>query len=309
MKSIIKKNLLYSVIVILLLTLTITTCNSGGAGGGVSTPSPSPSSSPKPSPSSSPNPSNPPASYNGVTWTNADLGSGDQKTAKSNGYDFEFWNEGKAGTASMTLGSGGAFTCSYNNIKNVLFRAGRKFNETQTHSKIGTISIEFTADKFEQPGASGTRNAYLSVYGWMTNGVAGSSTDLVEYYIVENFGEYDPGTNGSAVLMGDKVIDGATYKFYRIPMSGRPSIRKQSDNFTQYMSVRQTKRMSGTIDVSAHFNAWAAITTNGGMPLASTGKMYEVAFKVESYGGDDGKAQGSAEISKNILSINGTPIK
>jgi hypothetical protein len=34
------------------------------------------------------------------------------------------------------------------------------------------------------------------------------------------------------------------------------------------------------------------------------GKMFEVALKIESYQG-----AGSAEITENILSINGTPIK
>jgi len=35
----------------------------------------------------------------------------------------------------------------------------------------------------------------------------------------------------------------------------------------------------------------------------STGKMYEAALKVEGY-----QSRGSAEISKNILKIKGTPI-
>jgi hypothetical protein len=243
-------------------------------------------------------------SYNGVTWTNADLGASSwQKTAKNDGYDVEMWNEDRKGTASMTLGVGGAFKCAWNNIRNVLFRAGRKFGETQTHTQIGTISIEYKADKFDLPGAGGTKNAYLSVYGWITNGAGSSTTNLVEYYIIENYGEFNPGTgNSNAVSKGSATIDGAVYNFYEIPMTNRPSI-KGNTNFTQYLSIRQTKRMEGTISVSEHFKAW----NTAGMTKVN-GQMYEVAFKAEAYGNND-NAQGSAEISKNILKINGVPIQ
>jgi endo-1,4-beta-xylanase len=242
------------------------------------------------------------ASYNGVTWTNADLGvSSFQKTANNDGYDVEMWNENRQGTASMTLGSGGAYKCSWSGINNVLFRAGRKYNETQTHSQIGTISIEYKADKFELPGASGTKNAYLSCYGWISNGAGSDTTNLVEYYIIDNYGEYNPGTDGGTPK-NSATIDGATYNFYEKSRTG-PSI-KGNTTFTQYFSIRQTKRTEGTISVSQHFNAW---NTNGMTKV--NGKMYEVAFKVESYGGASGKAEGNAEISKNILKINGTPIQ
>jgi len=202
----------------------------------------------------------------------------------------------------MTLGVGGAFKCTWNNIRNVLFRAGRKFNETQTHTQIGTISIEYKADKFDLPGAGGTKNAYLSCYGWISNGAGSSNTtNLVEYYIIDNYGEYNPGPDGGT-LKGSATIDGATYNFYEKTRTG-PSI-KGNTTFTQYFSIRASKRTEGTISVSQHFNAW---DTNEMTKV--NGKMYEVAFKVESYGGTAGKAEGSAEISKNILSINGVPIQ
>jgi len=225
----------------------------------------------------------------------------------SNGYDVELWNQDNIGTVSMTLGNGGGgtFKCSWSGIYNVLFRAGKKYNETLTHSQIGTISIEYNADKFEM--TNGSNNAYLSVYGWVSGGTASGATtsdNLVEYYIVDNYGGYNPGTGGT--VMGTKTIDGANYTFYVKTING-PSIKNGINTFTQYLSVRDagSKRMGGTINVSQHFEEWAA----AGMSKITTGKFYEVALKVESWGGESKNSYGNAEITKNILKINGTPIQ
>jgi hypothetical protein len=243
---------------------------------------------------------------NGETLTRSNS---EQVTKKVNGYDYELWNQNKSGTASMTIAAGGSsanggiFKCNWAGINNVLFRAGRKYNETQTHSEIGTIKIEYNADKFEM--TNGSNNAYLSVYGWVSGGASGTTSDnLVEYYIVDNYGGYNPGTGGTN--KGTVTLDGAVYTLYEKTING-PSIKNGINTFTQYLSVRAqgSKRLSGTINVSQHFAAWEA----AGMTKIKTGKFYEVALKVESYGGTSLNAYGNAEITKNILSINDVPIK
>ena len=240
--------------------------------------------------------------FNGQTWTNADLGASSfQKIGKNGAYDIEMWNRDRQGTASMTFGTGGAFKCSWDGIYNVLFRMGRKYDgaNRKVHSDIGAFSIEYDAT-INLPGGGGKKNAYISVYGWITGGTPDA---LVEYYIVDYFGEYNPKNSTGAVLKGTLNIDSGTYELYEVPNNG-PTI-EGNKAFKQYFSIRTATRTSGTISVSEHFKAWAA----NGMTSINSGKLTEVSLKVESYGGTSGNAIGSAEFTKNILKINGTPIQ
>nr|AEI54132.1 xylanase [Paenibacillus campinasensis] len=190
------------------------------------------------------------------------------------GYDYEFWKD-SGGSGSMTLNSGGTFSAQWSNINNILFRKGKKFNETQTHQQIGNMSITYGAN-FQPNG-----NAYLTVYGWTVD-------PLVEFYIVDSWGTYRP----TGTHKGTINVDGGTYDIYETTRVNQPSI-KGTATFKQYWSVRTSKRTSGTISVSEHFRAWES----RGMPM---GKMYEVAMTVEGY-----QSSGSANVYSNTLTIGG----
>lgn len=84
------------------------------------------------------------------------------QTGSHDGYDYELWKD--HGNTSMTLNSGGAFSAQWNNIGNALFRKGKKFDSTKTHSQLGNISIHYNATF--NPGG----NSYLCV--WMDEGPA-----------------------------------------------------------------------------------------------------------------------------------------
>ncbi|MGP4040182.1 glycoside hydrolase family 11 protein [Gracilibacillus sp. D59] len=198
------------------------------------------------------------------------------ETGTHDGYDYEFWKD-SGGSGSMTLNSGGTFSAEWNNINNILFRKGKKFDQTQTHQQIGNISINYGANY--QPNG----NSYLTVYGWTVD-------PLVEYYIVDSWGSWRP-PGGTA--KGTITVDGGTYDIYETTRTNQPSIIGTA-TFQQYWSVRRSKRTSGTISVSEHFKAWE----NLGMEM---GKMHEVALTVEGY-----QSSGSADVYSNTLTIGGS---
>lgn len=108
--------------------------------------------------------------------------------------------------------------------------------------------------------------ASLSVYGWTTN-------PLVEYYIME----YADGTGGAGTEKGSVTSDGVTYTIWENTRYDEPSIEGTS-TFNQYISVANSPRVSGTVTVENHFQAWA----DHGMDL---GTLNFQVIAVESWDG------------------------
>jgi endo-1,4-beta-xylanase len=211
------------------------------------------------------------------------------KTGTHDGYDYEFWTDGEA-KGSMTLGDAGTFKCNWSSTVsgkgNFLARSGKKFNSTKLHSEVGNISVKYNAENYA-PVGNGI--SYLCVYGWTKSG---NGAPLVEYYIVDNWGQTNrpPGSWTGAVSKAAFTIDDGTYDIYETKRTDMPSI-EGTKTFQQYWSVRRTRRTSGTISVSEHFKKWESLN----MKL---GNLYETALCVEGY-----NSSGSAEITENTLTI------
>lgn len=179
------------------------------------------------------------------------------QTGTHNGYYWSFWTEG-GGTASMTLGAGGNYSTTWSNIQN--FTAGKGWR-TGTRDRV--VCFEGTYN--------GGSNGFLAVYGW-------TKDPLIEYYVVESHGQWDPPGNTSDIShLGTFQSDGGTYDVYRSQRVNKPSIIGNA-TFYQFWSVRQTKRSTGTVTFKNHVDKWESY----GLKLGTTWD-YQI-METEGYG-------------------------
>jgi len=175
----------------------------------------------------------------GVSTANAQTCLSSPQTGTNNGFYYSFWKD-SPGSVQFCLQAGGRYTSNWSGINNWV---GGKGWQT------GAARVVNYSGSFNSPG-----NGYLALYGWTTN-------PLVEYYIVDSWGSFRPPGSG---FMGTVVSDNGTYDVYRAHRSNAPCITGSSCNFDQYWSVRQSKRVGGTITTANHFAGWATFGMNLG---------------------------------------------
>ncbi|MFP4163893.1 MAG: glycoside hydrolase family 11 protein [Chitinispirillaceae bacterium] len=235
-----------------------------------------------------------------------------------NGIDYELWNYDNAGTVNMQITggiddpNGGTFKATWSGTENILFRAGKKWGASSdtTARSIGNITLDFEAE-----WESNDNVKMLGVYGWAyypsgsepTQTERGQSTTFsnqIEYYIIQDRGSHNPGQGGqNGTLYGGATIDGIAYDFYVADRIDMPMLTGKG-NFKQYFSIPKSEsshRQSGKITISKHFAEWE----KAGMKIMDC-PLYEIAMKVESYTGENRNSSGSANVTKNLLTLGGS---
>jgi endo-1,4-beta-xylanase len=214
--------------------------------------------------------------------------SGGNKSLSGTSYGYEMWTEGGNNNKLIwygpNQGGGAAFRAEWNNPNDFLGRIGYYWGNGGPYTTYKNMYAEFT---YTRSGRSTAGNySYIGIYGWGRNPSASNANEkLIEYYIVEDwFGNQwqgDTSPMGTGTTQGSVVssytLDGAIYQVHKSLRTNKPSI-DGTKTFTQFFSIRQTLRKSGTISITEHFKKWESLNMN-------LGNMYECKFLVEAGGG------------------------
>lgn len=226
------------------------------------------------------------ASVNAQTLTS-------NQTGTHNGFYYSFWKD--SGDASFGLQAGGRYTSQWSNGTNN-WVGGKGWNPGGP--KVVNYSGTYNVDN--------TQNSYLALYGW-------TKSPLIEYYVIESYGSYNPASCSGGTDYGSFQSDGATYNVRRCQRVNQPSIEGTA-TFYQYFSVRTPKKgfgaISGTITVANHFNFWASKGLNLGnhdyMVLATEGYQSRGSSDITVSEGTAGGGNTSSSSASSVPSGGGT---
>ena len=181
-------------------------------------------------------------------------------------YSYEEWN--KTGTGNATFYSDGSFSCSFENIDDYLCRSGVLYGQNSgvNFKTIGHLYADFSLSDYTNK--SGVSYAYIGVYGW-------TQDPLIEWYIVDSWGSQGRPT-WCGTLVKTVTIDGAEYDIYKDDINQARGTIEGTKTFTQYWSIRKTARKCGSINITAHFEAWEA----AGLKMGSS--LYEAKILGEA---------------------------
>lgn len=205
-------------------------------------------------------------------------------TGTNNGFYYSFWKD--SGDASFGLQAAGRYTSQWTNNTNN-WVGGKGWNPGSS-TKVVSYSGNF--------GVDSSQNSYLALYGW-------TRSPLIEYYVIESYGSYNPASCSGGTDYGSFQSDGGTYNVRRCQRVNQPSI-DGNQTFYQYFSVRNPKKgfgnISGTITFANHANFWASKGLNLGnhnyMVLATEGYQSRGSSDITVREGTSGGTTSSAPV-------------
>jgi endo-1,4-beta-xylanase len=193
---------------------------------------------------------------------------------RQNSFRTQYWANENA-NLNWTSGSGGNFGLTWNQPNGGNFVVGKGYAP-------GAVTQVNYKGQFQVSG-----NSYLALYGWTQN-------PLVEYYVIESFGNHNPSDNANSTCYGTFQSDGGTYEVWMKWRVNAPSIIGTA-TFPQFWSVRTTRHVGGTINTTRHFQAY----DRAGLKL---GRFLDMFIGIEGQAGN-----GSANITVGAAPTTAVP--
>ncbi|HKU89680.1 MAG TPA: glycoside hydrolase family 11 protein [Steroidobacteraceae bacterium] len=231
-----------------------------------------------------------------------------QITGDANGYHYELWNPQGASNPSdecMTVNSGATFSGRWTNADDYLARRGIFYgtNTGRSWKQRGGLQIYYATTW--TPSYVNGGNSSIGVYGWVHRG-NNNVGSTAEFYIIENWYQWNHSLDSSAKSLGKIAVNGAVYEVIKTTRENQPTPWGNM-NFSQYVSVRQgrgtqnqTPSPAGTfsagINVGQHFAAWEKLG------LDMSGELYEIAFLAEGY-----KSTGTVSVTPLTFTTQSAP--
>jgi endo-1,4-beta-xylanase len=188
-------------------------------------------------------------------------------TGTNNGFYYSFWKDN--GPATFTLQAGGRYSANWTSGTNN-WVGGKGWNPGSSSRTI-SYSGNF--------GVSASVNSYLAVYGW-------TRSPLIEYYVVESYGSYNPASCSGGTNEGSFTSGGANYTVTKCVRTNQPSIDGTA-TFNQYFSVRNPKKGFGSVSGSVNFAEHAAYWASKGLPLGTHNYQIMATEGYQSSGSTD----------------------
>jgi endo-1,4-beta-xylanase len=166
---------------------------------------------------------------------------------------YTFWVKGGASGAKMTVDGGNQYKIEWNNCPDMT--AGKGWS-SGTKNRV----VKYNATNYWAKSGGA-----LGVYGWIKYSSSfrspeGHDCQGIEYYVVEQTadkeGPYNNNDGNFPLAKGTVYSDGDTYDLYTHDRYDDNALGGGKCWFTQWISIRRTKRTSGTVTFQNHYNAW-----------------------------------------------------
>lgn len=201
-------------------------------------------------------------------------------------WGFQQWSQNES--SYMTYYSNGTFKAEWEKAGDYIAGVGFFYDkETGVDYTTKNYAVDY---KYTKTGSA--PYGYIGAYGWTTN-------PLVEFYIIDDWYS-KPSEQYIGEKFGEITVDGAKYTIHAYLRQQEPIDFDPSNlqTYVQIVSVRDSARQCGHINISAHLKKWNELFTGqtkqlrgskgGGSASLKLGKITKVLYMTEAGGNATG---------------------